>query len=78
MKEIRNCTFRFKCPRSWDDLQITKIASQRHCPACSRNVHLCRTPSELSAAIRKDLCVAVDIKDKSTGKINRLLGDAII
>lgn len=77
MNEIRNCQFAFQCPRSWDELEPMKNPAQRHCTACMQTVYLCRTPAELMAAIRKDWCVAVDVEDGVTGRVERLLGDAI-
>ena len=77
MQEIRNCQFAFQCPRTWDQLVPTKKSSERYCPACSQTVYLCRTPTELMTAIKKDRCVAVDVMNKSTQKFERLLGDPI-
>lgn len=77
MNEIRNCQFRFECPRNWVELEPMNNPAQRHCPACMQTVHLCRTPAELMAAIRKNWCVAVDVKNAATGRVDRLLGDVI-
>ena len=57
--EIRNCEFRFKCPKSWDSLEKTPIAVQRYCGECQRIVIHCRTATELEWAIVRNLCVAI-------------------
>ncbi len=77
MEEIRNCQFKFQCQRTWEQLEPTKNKDERYCGACSQTVYLCRTPAALIAAIRKNLCVAVDIRSPSTHKLERLMGDAI-
>jgi hypothetical protein len=57
--EIRNCEFRFKCPKTWDSLEKTPIAAQRYCGECQRIVIHCRTATELEWAIVRNLCVAI-------------------
>lgn len=57
--EIRNCEFRFKCPKTWDALEKTPIVKQRYCGQCQKIVHHCRTATELEWAIVRNLCVAV-------------------
>ena len=29
--KIRNCEFRFKCPKTWESLEVTPIDTQRYC-----------------------------------------------
>ncbi len=57
--EIRNCEFKFKCPKTWDSLEKTPIAAQRYCGECQRIVIHCRTATELEWAIVRNLCVAI-------------------
>lgn len=57
--EIRNCEFRFKCPKDWDSLEKTPIAAQRYCGECQRIVIHCKTATELEWAIVRNLCVAI-------------------
>lgn len=75
--EIRNCEFRFECPKLWAELQETENQKIRFCEACNRSVHYCKTPSELQRAIINNYCVAVELK-KERGEPRRvLLGDAM-
>jgi hypothetical protein len=60
-KEIRNCEFRLRCPKTWDSLTHTDNRRIRHCKTCDRHVFYCRTPYELRDAILKDQCVAVEV-----------------
>lgn len=64
--EIRNCEFRFKCPKTWDSLEPTVIASQRYCGQCQKVVHHCHTANELQWAIVRNLCVAVEAHKRSS------------
>ena len=75
--EIRNCEFRFKCPRTWDSLSATGDPSLRSCDECKRTVRYCRTPDELHAAIVKNECVAVELRSPDHPKERVLLGDPI-
>lgn len=63
MNEIRNCEFKFKCPKEWELLIPTIHKDQRFCGECDRTVYLCKTGTELMTAIREDRCVAVKIND---------------
>jgi hypothetical protein len=65
-KEIRNCEFRFKCPRSWDGLEETADERVRHCNECNRMVVLCRTAKQLKRAIIDNFCVAIEIPDSDS------------
>ena len=60
--EIRNCEFRFKCPKDWDSLLKTHDPKVRHCNECNRRVVYCKKASELQRAIIDNDCVAVEIK----------------
>ena len=35
MSEIRNCEFKFKCPKQWEALELTDREDQRHCHECN-------------------------------------------
>ena len=59
---IRNCEFRFKCPKTWDALEVTTNAQQRFCDDCHRTVHYCKTPEQLQQAIVANWCVAVELR----------------
>jgi hypothetical protein len=73
-KEIRNCEFRFRCPKTWDVLTHTDNYRVRHCKTCDRPVVYCRTPYELRDAIIKNECVAVEvIKGKGRQRSTHLI-----
>ena len=59
---IRNCTFRYACPRDWDQLQETKRNGIRYCDACDANVYLCETDAQLLRHMLSDHCVAIPMK----------------
>ena len=63
MHEIRNCEFRFKCPKLWDSLELTGDDTIRLCGKCNRTVHYCKTPLQLHAAIIANQCICVEIQD---------------
>lgn len=77
LAEIRNCEFRFECPKIWTELQETKNEKIRFCNCCNRSVHYCKTPVELQRAIINNYCVAVEIKKGREMPRQVLLGDAI-
>lgn len=59
---IRNCTFRYACPRDWDQLQETKRDGIRYCDSCHANVYLCETNAQLLRHMLSDHCVAIPTK----------------
>ncbi len=74
---IRNCEFRYQCPKDWDSLIPTTVASQRHCPECQKTVYFCRTASELMREIKANHCVAVEIRKSRRSDPMILMGDPI-
>lgn len=59
---IRNCTWKFKCTRTWDSLELAKpytFESTRYCPDCKENVRLVNSESSLFLAIEHNYCVAI-------------------
>ena len=73
-EQIRNCEFRFKCPKDWWELQPTKISTERFCTQCQKTVHFCRNQTELHDAIVKDLCVAIEIEPEGGLPSHFILG----
>lgn len=73
--EIRNCEFRFKCPKTWDVLELTENDVVRFCGQCQRTVHYCKTPSELQTAIVNDQCVAVEIRETEESEPRLVVGN---
>ncbi len=56
---IENCHFAFKCPRTWDHLEVTAAADQRHCSSCQQTVFLCLDEAALTGHVEAGHCVAV-------------------
>ncbi len=59
--DIRNCNFKYKCPKSWSTLIATSEDNVRYCDHCDRGVHYCRDKNELMTAMENDWCVAIPI-----------------
>ena len=74
--QIRNCQFKFECPKIWDDLAETADERVRHCGECNRMVIFCRTAKQLKRAIVDNYCVAIEVRD-SDGEVTQLLGDPV-
>ena len=72
--EIRNCEFRFECPRSWDSLAETFDPRVRQCDQCNRRVLYCQTSTELRKAIIADECVAVEVR-RPVEEVRMLVGE---
>lgn len=73
--EIRNCEFRFQCPKTWDALKPTEKRRVRFCESCQRTEHDCTTQTQLYDAIVKNQCVAVEIAVTSEKTVRVLVGD---
>ncbi len=59
---IRNCSWKFKCSRTWDSLSQAKpyvFGKIRYCSDCKENVRLVESQSELFMAIEFNQCVAI-------------------
>jgi len=59
---IRNCSWKFKCNRTWDSLLLAKpytFEGTRYCPDCKENVRLVKNESSLFLAIEHNRCVAI-------------------
>ena len=59
-RNIRNCSWGYKCEKTWDDLLALESSDHRYCDACDRNVYLCKTADELLASVLLNRCVAFD------------------
>lgn len=55
---IRNCSWGYKCEKTWDDLLAIDRTDHRYCDACEKNVYLCKTTEELSTSVLLNRCVA--------------------
>lgn len=59
---IRNCSWKFKCTRTWDSLLLAKpyaYENERYCPDCKENVSLVNSERSLFLAIEFNQCVAI-------------------
>ncbi len=68
---IRNCSWKFRCGRSWDSLleaQYYAYDKVRFCPDCKEKVYIISDESELFLAIEHDKCVAIPFDITNTAK----------
>jgi len=62
---IRNCSWKFKCTKTWDSLLPAKpytFKSIRFCPDCKENVRLVESERSLFLAIEHNQCVAIPLE----------------
>jgi uncharacterized protein (TIGR02996 family) len=62
---LDNCpiSFRFQCPKQWDQLTPTEQApTVRHCSTCDKHVYFCGTMDEAKAHAWLVRCIAVDAR----------------
>lgn len=50
----------FKCPKRWEDLTPTDVATVRHCSACDKPVYFVSRLEDIEARARARQCVAFD------------------
>lgn len=55
---IRNCSWGYKCEKTWGSLIATDNSNVRFCDACEKEVHLCKTKRELADSVLMNRCVA--------------------
>jgi hypothetical protein len=55
----REPLLKLECPQCWEGLTDTGDPAVRHCHACLRAVHLCRTPEDFVRAAEQGHCVAI-------------------
>ncbi len=67
VRTVRNClpTFRFVCPKRWEELAPGDDPAVRHCPQCDRDVHFCSTDEETIAHATAGHCIAREEPDDS-------------
>ena len=59
---IKPREFSFQCPKTWDRLLKTNIASVRFCDACERNVYLAESLDKARGHALQGHCVAVPVE----------------
>ncbi|MFK5914118.1 MAG: hypothetical protein QM484_07070 [Woeseiaceae bacterium] len=69
---IKNCEFKYKCPKDWFELEESDDDNIRHCNKCEKNVYFCESEAELKKAIKKNRCVA--ITSINNGEDSMMLG----
>ena len=59
-RTIRNCTisFKFECPKRWEELSITSVEKTRFCNMCKSDVFFCETDEETIAHAKAGNCIA--------------------
>ena len=74
---IRNCEFKFKCPKRWDDLETaaspTAFDSPRRCDECQQLVWKADNEEQLAKYILHDYCVAItpELYDRTVAEHKR-------
>ena len=74
---IRNCEFKFKCPKRWDDLESSPspraLDSTRRCNECHQLVWKVDTEEQLANYILHDYCVAItpELYDRTVAEEHR-------
>jgi hypothetical protein len=63
---IRNCesTFRFQCPKTWNELSPTASDGVRHCGVCDCDVFFCTTDEETIEHAKAGHCIARELPDE--------------
>lgn len=57
-------SWKFKCPKKWEELSSTDDPRIRVCDSCSEQVYFCDDIEELSVRSREGVCVAFFQEDK--------------
>ena len=55
---IRNCSWGYKCEKTWGSLIVSDNYTIRFCDACEKEVYLCKTKRELADSVLLNRCVA--------------------
>ncbi len=66
---VSNCSFKFRCPKRWEDLEKTKFHNIRFCNMCLERVFFCRSESEVSWATQAGLCVVAVTLEKKERRV---------
>lgn len=77
--ETRNCKFKFKCDKRWDDLlEVDEDSSfVRFCGTCSEEVFLVKTKEQLWKAMEANACVAMPLPIEGVEWSDDAKGDAV-
>ena len=74
---IRNCEFKFKCPKRWDDLEASpstrSLDLTRRCNECQQLVWKADNEEQLAKYILHDYCVAItpELYDRTVAEQKR-------
>lgn len=57
---IENCRilFKFRCPKTWDQLKETSNYDVRFCEVCKKNVYFCYSNDDIKR--RNGECIAIE------------------
>jgi uncharacterized protein (TIGR02996 family) len=64
-RQLENCpvTFRFRCPKVWDQLTPTERDPMvRHCETCEKDVYYCESIEDACAHALFGRCIAIDAR----------------
>jgi uncharacterized protein (TIGR02996 family) len=64
-RPLENCpiTFRFRCPKRWEQLATTEEGlTVRHCAECDKHVYYCDSIGEAQAHAWRGRCIALDAR----------------
>ena len=64
VSEITDCSwkFKFECPKTWDELEVTSDNMVRQCASCSKPVFLCSKDEEIVQHAKAGDCVCIVTK----------------
>ena len=78
---IRNCEFKFKCPKRWDDLEASpstrSLDLTRRCNECHQIVWKADNEEQLAEHILYDRCVAItpELYDRTVAEQRRKIAN---
>ncbi len=61
IRPVKNCSWKFEyqCPKNWDSLEKTELATVRNCLKCSKPVHLCFSESQVIEHAKRGECICL-------------------
>lgn len=71
---IRNCAFKFRCEKKWQNLERTDNPEIRYCGTCGEDIHYVHTNKELRKAIEANQCVALVVAEENQDGYPQFVG----
>jgi hypothetical protein len=56
--QLRNCSWGYRCEKTWDALIATDSPVERFCSQCCQPVYLCDTYDDLAITVARNQCAA--------------------